>query len=232
MSEPTNTVRLPEGCRVPGQVVERLVGVLGPGRGVVVLPTDSVYGIGALAVTGNPGHGRVFAIKGRDRSQTLPLLVAEPEDLEVYGAGVPGWASRAARALWPGALTFVVRASEGLPDEYKAADGTVALRVPDAPLVRSVIERAGAPLAMTSANTHGAPSPASFDELEEVIAGRADLVVDGGACPVGTASTIVDATGAEPRILREGSVTLDDVLVAGGLRPAAREAGAFGPSNQ
>ncbi len=217
MSEPGNTVRVAGGRPVPGEVLERLAGVLGPGRGVAVLPTDSVYGIGALAVAGNPGHGRVFAIKGRDRSQTLPLLIGSSEDLEVYGEGVPGWASRAARELWPGALTFVVRASGELPGEYKAADGTVALRVPDAPLVREVIARVGAPLAMTSANTHGAPSPASFDELEGVLVAQADVVVDGGACPVGTASTIVDATGASPRILREGSVTLDDVLVAGGL---------------
>ena len=186
--------------------------------GVVVMPTDSVYGIGAAARRGNPGHERIFAIKGRSRSQTLPLLVGGHEDLRLYGAEVPEWACRAACVLWPGAITFVVRASSRLADEYKAADGTVALRVPDAPLVRAVIEKQGFPLAMTSANTHGSPSPANFEELEEAILDKVDVAVDGGRCPVGVASTIVDATGAVPRILREGVIKRDDICAAGNLR--------------
>ncbi len=186
--------------------------------GVVVLPTDSVYGVGAAAREGNPGHKRIFAIKGRSRAQTLPLLVGAPDDLRSYGTNVPEWAYRAACMLWPGAVTFVVRASSRIADEYKAADGTVALRVPDAPLVRAVIKEQGCPLAMTSANTHGSSSPASFEELEEAILDKVDVAVDGGRCPVGVASTIVDATGMVPRILREGMVDLAEVFAAGNLK--------------
>ena len=119
----------------------------------------------------------------------------------------------AARAFWPGALTFVVKAGDAVPDGYAQADGTVALRVPDSEVVRGLCRRVGA-IALTSANTHGAPSPASFSELEPVIVEQADLVIDGGACPVGLASTIVDATGPAPRILRQGSVTLEQIAEA------------------
>lgn len=185
--------------------------------GCIVVPTDSVYGIGAAAFEGNPGHERIFEIKGRDRAQTLPLLLGDPEDIDRFGADVAPWVAAAARRLWPGALTFVVRASAAVPPGFVAADGTVALRVPDSPLVRELARRAGGALAVTSANTHGAPSPASFSELEEAVATGADLVLDGGTCPVGTASTIVDASGEAPRVLREGSVTLAAVEEAGGL---------------
>lgn len=192
--------------------LSRAADVLAAG-GVVVMPTDSVYGIGAAAIPGNPGHERVFAIKQRERSQTLPLVCADVEDLTRYGKDVPDWAIAAARAYWPGALTFVVKASDAVPDGYAQADGTVALRVPDSGVVRGLCRRVGA-IALTSANTHGAPSPASFAELEPIIVEQADLTIDGGACPVGLASTIVDATGPEPRILRQGSVTLQQILEA------------------
>ena len=114
------------------QAVERAAAVLREG-GVVVLPTDSVYGICCAAMAGNPAHARIFDIKRRDRSQTLPWFVADVCDLERYGRDVPTWALRLAERSWPGALTVVVRASEAVPPEYAqpSADGaTIALRVP------------------------------------------------------------------------------------------------------
>lgn len=188
--------------------------------GVAVLPTDSVYGICCAATPGNPAHGRIFEVKHRDPAQTLPWFVADAADLDVYGASVPGWARRLAGRLWPGALTLVVRASAAVPAEYALAgpDGaTIALRVPGSELDRSIVRALGCPVAQTSANTHGAPSATSGSELDPAIAGAVDLVVDAGPAPVGVASTIVDATGDAPKVLREGAITEAEVLLAAGV---------------
>ena len=197
-------------------VVERVARALREG-GVAVLPTDSVYGICCAAAPGNPGHACIFDIKHRDRSQTLPWFIADASELAVYGRDVPAWALRLAEAYWPGALTLVVRASDAVPVEYaqQTPDGpTIALRVPDSALCRAVARALGRPLAQTSANTHGAPSATTGHGIEPAIVEAADLVLDGGAAPVGVASTIVDATGVEPRVLREGAITASEVLLA------------------
>ena len=186
------------------EVVSEAAAVL-EGGGVVVMPTDSVYGIGAAAVPGNPGHARIFDIKRRDRAQTLPLLVADPSELDRLAEAVPAWARELAERYWPGVLTLVVAASEAVPADYRRADGTVALRVPDSPLVRELARRVG-PLAVTSANTHGMPSPATSDDIERRIADEADLTLAAGPTPGGVASTIIDATGPEPKIIRPGAL--------------------------
>ena len=193
-------------------VVERAAGVLRAG-GVIVTPTDSVYGLACAAVPGNPAHRRIFEMKRRDATQTLPWFVADAADLSRYGDDVPAWAHALARAFWPGALTLVVRASRAVPPEYArpgaapGAPATIALRVPASALVRELVRAAGAPLAQTSANTHGRPSATSGSAVEPSLAAAADLLIDAG-------STIVDATGEAPRILREGAVTARQVLLA------------------
>ena len=198
------------------EVVARVAESLRDG-GVAVLPTDSVYGICCAATPGNPGHARIFDIKRRERTQTLPWFVADASDLARYGRDVSAWALRLAECHWPGALTIVVRASDEVPPEYAQpgpAGPTIALRVPDSELDRAVVRAAGVPLAQTSANTHGAPAATSGSGLEPGIVEAVDLVVDAGPAPVGVASTIVDATGPELRILRLGALTEDEVLLA------------------
>lgn len=181
--------------------------------GVVVVPTDSVYGIGCAATPRNPGLARTFAIKRRDLAQTLPWLVADAEDLERFGRDVPLWAVALARRFWPGALTLVVKAAPTVPAEYvRSSDGTIALRLPDSNLVRALARRVGCPLAITSANTHGAPSATSGAGVEERIVAEADLTFDGGPAPIAVASTIVGCTGPEPQILREGAIPAQDVM--------------------
>lgn len=172
------------------------------GGGVVVMPTDSVYGIGAAAREGNPGHARIFDIKRRERSQTLPLLLADPEDLDRYACDLPAYARELAVRHWPGALTLVVRASDEVGEEFRR-DGTVALRVPDSPLVRELARRQGCPLAVTSANTHGFPAPATSDDIERRIADLADLTLAAGPTPGGVPSTIVSCAGPEPAVIRK-----------------------------
>lgn len=190
--------------------VARCVEVLGAG-GVVVIPTDSVYGIACAAFADNPAHARIFEIKHRERSQTLPLLVGLPEDLPRLSVELPDFAEALAERYWPGALTLVVRASETIPPEYVAQDGTVALRCPDSPFVREVIAALGMPLACTSANTHGLPAPVSDAELEQGIIVESELVFAAGRTPVREASTIVDCTEAQPFVLREGALPSEEV---------------------
>ena len=174
---------------------------------VLVLPTDSVYGIGCAAKPGNYAHGEVFDIKQRPADMKLPWLVADVSDLTRYGENVPGWAVELAEKHWPGALTLVVAASAEVGEEYRAADGTIALRCPDSNLVRELARMCG-PLAVTSANTHGEAAAASGAAVEEALVEAADLTLDAGPAPVGVPSTIVKCTDAEPRILRQGAIEL------------------------
>ena len=181
--------------------------------GVVVLPTDSVYGIGCAATPRNPGLARTFQIKRRDLSQTLPWLVADRGDLDRYGRDVPAWAYRLAERYWPGALTLVVRASDLVPAEYRRTDdGTIALRLPDANLVRALARAVGCPLAITSANTHGAAPATTGSGVEDRLVEQVDLVYDGGPAPIAVPSTIVGCTGDVPVVLREGAIPAADVM--------------------
>lgn len=193
--------------------LDEAVGVLSFG-GVLVMPTDSVYGIGCAATPANPAHERIFAIKRRDRAQTLPWLIADFEDLSRYAAEVSPAALKLATAFWPGALTLVVRASQAVPAEYRGADGTIALRMPDSNLVRELARRVGAPLATTSANTHGEAAATSGASVEARIVEEADLTLDGGPAPIAIASTIVSVTGPEPRVLREGALSRAQIATA------------------
>ena len=194
-------------------VVDEAVAMLAFG-GVLVMPTDSVYGIGCAATPANPAHERIFAIKHRDRAQTLPWLVADVSDLERYACDVPAYAVALAVAYWPGALTLVVRASDAVPAEYRAADGTIALRCPDSNLVRTLARGVGAPLATTSANTHGEAAATTGSGVEERIVAEADLTLDAGPAPVGVASTIVSCLGPRPQVLREGAISTAEITVA------------------
>lgn len=198
------------------QQIDEVCQVLEDG-GVVIMPTDSVYGIGCVATPHNPAHERIFAIKQRARTQTLPWLVGDPSDLLLYGHDVSAWAMRLAEALWPGALTLVVRANENVGAEYVAADGTIALRVPDSELVRALARRLG-PLATTSANTHGRAAATSGAGVEERIARAADLVLDAGPAPLALASTIVDCTQGRPAILREGAIPTHTIFTVASTR--------------
>ena len=182
--------------------------------GVLVMPTDSVYGIGCAATPGNPAHERIFAIKRRDRAQTLPWLIADPSDLGRYARAVPDYVRPLVTRHWPGALTLVLRASEAVPEEYRAADGTIALRCPDSDLVRTLARMVGVPLATTSANTHGEAAATSGAGVEGRIVAAADLTLDAGPAPLAVASTIVGCLGPRPEILREGALAAADVLAA------------------
>ncbi len=115
-------------------------------------------------------------------------------------------------SFWPGAVTLVVKASDRVPRDFRAEDGTIGLRSPDHEVVMELLTAAGGPIFATSANTHGNPAPGSFDEVEPRIITAADLVLDGGETEHQQASTVVLCTGAEPVIVREGAVPAEKIM--------------------
>jgi tRNA threonylcarbamoyl adenosine modification protein (Sua5/YciO/YrdC/YwlC family) len=173
----------------------------------VVLPTDTVYGIAALAAD-EAAVARVYAAKGRAPDKRLPLLIAGPAELERLADRVPACAGELTARHWPGALTVVVQASSDVGPWLVDERGTIAVRCPAHRFVRELARLVG-PLAATSANMSGDPDPRSVDEVPTALARAADLVVDGGPTP-GVASTVVDCTGERPAVLRPGAVDPSD----------------------
>jgi len=179
--------------------------------GIVVFPTETVYGIGASA-TSCFGPQEIIDIKMRPKNKPLPWLVENEAALEKYGVDVPEYAHRLAQEFWPGALTIVVKAAEIVAPEFRDDRGTVALRCPDHELVQELIKASGNAIITTSANTSGKPPAGAFAELEERIIASADLTLDGGETLHGVASTVVDCTGPEPLVTREGAIPAATVL--------------------
>ncbi len=181
--------------------------------GLVVFPTETVYGIGALADS-KFGAQELFEVKVRPLDKPLPWLVENEDALDTYGVDVPQYCHDLAKAYWPGPLTLVVPASERVGKDFRAPDGTVALRSPDHEVVIELLKAAGGPIIATSANTHGNPAPGSFAEVESRIVQAADLTLDGGETHHQQSSTVVSCMGPEPVVLREGAIPTSDILAA------------------
>lgn len=181
--------------------------------GIVVFPTETVYGIGAAA-TSCIGPQEIIDIKMRPKNKPLPWLVETEDALDIYGVDVPEYAHNLARQFWPGAITLVVKASDKVGKDFRDERDTVALRCPDHEVVQELIRASGGPIITTSANTSGNPAPGTFEELEPRIIASADLTLDGGETHHGIHSTIVDCTGPEPVIKRQGAIPDDAVMAA------------------
>jgi L-threonylcarbamoyladenylate synthase len=183
--------------------LERAVAALNRDE-VVVVPTDTVYGLAARA--GSPvGTERIFALKGRAPDVPLAVLVADAEQAASLLAEIPPWAADLLAQHWPGPLTVVGRQADGVELAVGATDATVGVRCPDHGFVRAVTRRIG-PLAVTSANRHREPTPPNARGVAAHLGIGADLVVvDGGPC-TGEPSTVLDITGGAPVVLRAGPV--------------------------
>jgi L-threonylcarbamoyladenylate synthase len=156
---------------------------------------------------------RVFAIKGREQGHPLPLFVSGVEMAQRI-AVLDATAGRLASRFWPGQLTIVVPKREEYDSEALAGSATAGLRVPDNEVARAVIEALDAPVTGTSANISGGPDPVSADEVRRQLGDRVDLILDAGLCEHGVASTIVDCSGAEPVILRQGAIPAEQIFAA------------------
>jgi tRNA threonylcarbamoyl adenosine modification protein (Sua5/YciO/YrdC/YwlC family) len=182
--------------------------------GIIVFPTETVYGIGASAHSCFGPH-EIFDIKVRPLEKPLPWLVEDDDALlDTYGVDVPEYAHHLAKAFWPGALTLVVKASDKVGKDFRAEDGTVALRSPDHEVVMELIHASGGPLIATSANTSGQPAPGDFTSVEERIIAAADVALDGGETEHQQASTVVICTGEEPLVTREGAIPAAAIMEA------------------
>lgn len=186
------------------QVATRVADVLLAG-GLVVLPTETVYGLAALASLPGATSG-LFERKGRGADVPVAVLCADAHQALALAEAPGPRAKEIAAAHWPGPLTMVLRRREDLRWQLGEPAATIGVRCPDHDLVRAVARLVG-PLATTSANRHGQPTPATAVEAAEQLLGPVDLVVDGGALG-GVPSTVVDLTDDEPRVLRQGAVVI------------------------
>ncbi len=176
--------------------------------GLVAFPTDTVYGLGALAARGEAVEA-IYRAKARPAEKGIPVLVAGWAEVE--GVALPSpRAERLASAFWPGPLTIVLQRDPRLPDAI-GSGGTVGVRAPDHPVALDLLRAAG-PLATSSANRSGEPSLQTAAEVMVVLGGRIDFVVDGGVAPGGQPSTVVDCTGEGPLLVRQGPVSLESIL--------------------
>ena len=198
--------------------LERAVEVLKDG-GVLAIPTDTLYGL-AADVFNAAAIDRVFDIKGRSQDLALPVLVSGWEQMEKVAKNVPPQAQALAERFWPGALTLVVTKAPGLPDRLTAGGPTVAVRMPDHPAPIQLIDGLGGPITGTSANISGSADPLTLAELTAEIGSRVDHIFTDGPIPKGTASTVIDITSGQPKLLREGAVPFDQVLRTWGTAPA------------
>ncbi|MFE2643788.1 L-threonylcarbamoyladenylate synthase [Streptomyces nigra] len=189
--------------------IEKAAGVLRAG-GLVALPTETVYGLGANAE--DPAAvSRIFQVKGRPPSHPLIVHIGGAEQLDDWVQEVPATARLLAEHFWPGPLTLVLRRGRRVPSEATGGLETVAVRVPDHPVALALLSAFGGGVTAPSANRFGSVSPTTADDVRAELGDGVDFVLDGGACEVGVESTIVDATGEIPTILRPGGVTREDL---------------------
>lgn len=179
---------------------------------LIVLPTDTVYGVGADAF--DPEAVRaLLAAKGRGREMPPPVLVSSATTLDALATQVPGYARALVEAFWPGPLTLVCRQQSSLQWDIGDTRGTVAVRMPDHPVALEILERTG-PLAVSSANKTGMPAATDADQAVEMLGDAVEIVVDDGTSPGGRASTIVDCTGDQGRVLRHGALDITTLNAA------------------
>jgi L-threonylcarbamoyladenylate synthase len=187
------------------EVIEEAAAALRGGE-LVAFPTETVYGLGALAL--DPGAvERIFAAKGRPADHPLIAHVVDADAARVLAGEWPESAVRLARRFWPGPLTLVLPRGEGVPDVLTAGLDTVALRVPAHPVARALLGEVGAPVAAPSANRFTALSPTTAAHVARSLGDSVSIILDGGPVPVGIESAVVDLSGPLPLLLRPGTLT-------------------------
>lgn len=184
---------------------------------VVVLPTDTVYGVGADAFSPD-AVASVLAAKGRGREMPPPVLIPHARTVDGLATAVPGYARDLMDAFWPGGLTLILLAQTSLMWDLGDTNGTVAVRVPQDPTALALLEQVG-PMAVTSANLTGRPAALTVREAQLMLGDAVSVYLDGGPCTDDVPSTILDCTQSEPRILRHGAISQERILeVLGGIR--------------
>ncbi len=189
---------LEEGIAYGAQVIQE--------GGLVAMPTETVYGLGADAFQVEAVRS-IFQAKGRPVDNPLIVHIACTEDVEKLSADIPPAAQQLMNEFWPGPLTIILPKRQEVPYEVSGGLETVAVRFPSHPVARELIARSGRPIAAPSANLSGKPSPTCVQHVIDDMAGKIDVILDGGECQVGLESTVVDCTCQVPLILRPGAIT-------------------------
>jgi tRNA threonylcarbamoyl adenosine modification protein (Sua5/YciO/YrdC/YwlC family) len=185
------------------------------GGRLVVMPTDTVYGIGADAFDG-AAVAALLAAKGRGRDMPVPVLVGSWHTIDGLVYSVPESARELIRAFWPGALSLVVQQAPSLQWDLGDAQGTVMLRMPLHPVAIELLREVG-PMAVSSANVSGRPAAVTAAEARDQLGDQVEVYLEAGPSAQGSASTIVDLTGEQPRVLREGPVSAAAIAEVLGL---------------
>ncbi len=191
------------------QVFAHAVRLLRAGK-VIAFPTDTVYGIGADGFN-ERAIEQLFVVKERERGKAIPYLLADAKDLAKVAREIPRAAHLLAQKFWPGGLTLVVPAGARVPKILIAGGDTIAVRVPNHPTTRTLIDSLGAPLAATSANISGGENPANAQDVFAQLNGRLPLILDGGATRGNISSTVVDVTCDPPKVLRVGVISVEEI---------------------
>lgn len=181
--------------------------------GIGAFPTDTVYGLGAR-IDLESALKRVFEAKGRGFNQPLPVLIADVEQLRRLVAELPPVGHCLAERFWPGGLTLVLRKSPIVSPLVSAGGDTIGVRLPAHPVPVALVRGLSVPIAGTSANLSGQPACATAEGVIAQLGDRLDFIIDGGRCPGGKESTIVDLTQSPPRMLREGAIPREAIEAA------------------
>lgn len=176
---------------------------------LVAFPTDTVYGVGTHAFLAD-SVARIYTVKGRGERKPIAILLADAEDLAQVATQVPAGARRLAARYWPGALTLVLTSRPDVPEVVRGGGLTIGVRVPDHEVARALIRAAGVPIATTSANLSGHPSPTLASQVLGQLGDALDYVVE-GTCHGGVESTVVDCHVDPPIILREGALSRREI---------------------
>ena len=195
-----------------GQMIEK--------SGVVAFPTETVYGLGASALDPK-GIEKIFTAKGRPSDNPLIVHITRTEDVFELVQSVPEKALMLIKAFWPGPLTIIFKKQPIIPDIVTAGGDTVAIRMPDHPVAKALIEIAGVPLVAPSANASGKPSPTTAKHVLEDLDGKINGIIDGGSSAVGIESTVIDMTEEPPVLLRPGGIT--QRMIEGVIGPILRD---------
>ena len=185
---------------------------------LVAIPTETVYGLAAHALMPE-AVSRIFAVKERPAFDPLILHLASAKSVSSYAQQVPPEFERLYRYFGPSPLTYILPKKSLVPDLVTAGHATVGIRIPRHPLTRQLLQKLDFPLAAPSANLFGRLSPTSAGAVAEQLGDRIPLILDGGECPVGVESTIIDLTAPQPRVLRLGGITLEALTQALGQKP-------------
>jgi len=195
--------------RIDNSKIDEAAGAILEGK-TVVMPTETVYGLGANAFS-KEAVAKIFIAKGRPSDNPLICHISNRDMLSDIVAEVPQSAKILMDHFWGGPLTIIFKKKDNVPDIVSAGLPTVAVRMPSHPVANALIEKAGVPVAAPSANLSGTPSPTTAQHVIDDLYGRVDVIIDGGNSEIGIESTVIDLTGEIPMILRPGYVTINDV---------------------